>query len=175
MPHLLAPLSGDGAGVPDVVAGSGLRALPPRRPARAVDGSPCRFFRFSRFDPGRPHSVTRYFPRLNMSNVGAAAETFGRYVTLLEAAGYNETRTWPYAYGHFTNGRPVPDRARHLYRRLGAEAERFGDPFDTASSESFFRWSRRQRGGLRRMKRYWWAAHRVTGEVRRALASPPGP
>jgi hypothetical protein len=139
-----------------------------------VDGSPCSFFRFSGFDPERPHAVTRYSPRLDMSNVGDAAEIFGRYVKLLEAAGYHETKTWPYAYGYFTNGRPVPDRARHLYRRLGDEAERFGDPFDTTSSDSFFRWSRRQMGALGRMKRCWWALHRVVRDVRRALASREG-
>jgi len=64
-----------------------------------VDGRPCRFFQFSGFDPDRPHAVTRYSPRLDMSNVGPAAEVFRRYLTLLERAGYHETKGWPYAYG----------------------------------------------------------------------------
>jgi len=138
-----------------------------------VDGSEGSFFRFSGFDPERPSDITRYSSRLTMSNVGAAADIFRRYRTLLEAAGYHETKTWPYAYGYFANGRPVAEQARYLYRRLGDEAARFGDPFDTASSDSFFNWSRRQMGGLGRMKRYWWALHRVVREIRRALASPP--
>jgi len=139
-----------------------------------VDGSPCSFFRFSGFDPERPDAVTRYSPRLTMSNVGEAAGIFGRYVVLLEAAGYHQTKTWPYAYGCFKNGWPVSDRVRHLYRRLGGEAERFGDPLDTASSDSFFRWSRRRMGALGTMKRCWWAVHRVLREVRRAFAPRDG-
>lgn len=134
----------------------------------SVDGAPGLFFRFSGFEPERAQAVTRYSPRLNMSNVGAAAEIFGRYAVMLEAAGYNETKSWPYAYGHFTNGRPISDRARRLYLRLGDEAERFGDPFDTASSDSFFRWSRRRLGTLSRMKRYWWALYRVASKIREA-------
>jgi hypothetical protein len=67
--------------------------------AVTVDGRPCRFFHFSGFDPDEPHAVTRYSPRLDMSNVGPAAEVFRRYRTLLERAGYQETKGWPYAYG----------------------------------------------------------------------------
>lgn len=67
--------------------------------AITVDGQPCRFFHFSGFDPDRPHAVTRYSPRLEMSNVGPAAELFRRYLMLLERAGYHETKGWPYAYG----------------------------------------------------------------------------
>ena len=111
------------------------------------------------------------------------ADTFKNYyepdnlraaMRVLEAAGYHQSKTWPYAYGCFKNGRPVPNRARHLYRRLGGEAERFGDPLDTASSDSFFRWSRRQMGALGTMKRCWWSVHRVLREVRRAFAPRDG-
>jgi hypothetical protein len=139
-----------------------------------VGGSPCSFFRFSGFDPERPYDVTRYSPRLNMSNVGAAAEIFRRYVKLLEGAGYHETKTWPYAYGSFDNGWPVPNRARFLYRRFGSAAERFGDPLETASPDSFFRWAKREMGALGKMKRCWWALHRVVRDVRRALAAGKG-
>ena len=50
-----------------------------------------------RLDPAVP--VTRYSPRLDMSNVGPAAEVFRRYLGLLAKAGYQETKGWPYAYG----------------------------------------------------------------------------
>lgn len=65
-----------------------------------VDGRPARFFHFSGFDPDRPHFVTRYSRRLDMTNVGAAAELFRRYAELLAQAGYHETKAWPYAYDH---------------------------------------------------------------------------
>ena len=67
--------------------------------AITVDGRPCRFFHFSGFDPDRPHAVTRYSPRLDMSNVGPAAEVCRRYLALLAKAGYQETKGWSYAYG----------------------------------------------------------------------------
>ncbi len=121
---------------------------------------PGRFFRFSGFDPERPDAVTRYNDRLNMSNVGGAAEIFRRYVRLLDAAGYHETKGWPYAYGQFANGRPIGERGRYLYRRLGRRADRFGDPFATSSPENFFRWSRRRVGMLWTIKRAWWAVRK---------------
>lgn len=126
-----------------------------------VDGRLGRFFRFSGFDPERPDAVTRYNDRLNMSNVGGAAEIFRRYVRLLEGAGYHETKRWPYAYGQFDNGRPIGERARYLYRRLGSRADSFGDPFSTALPGNFFRWSKRQVGVLWTIKRAWWAIHRT--------------
>ena len=125
-----------------------------------VDGHPGRFFRFSGFDPERPDAVTRYNNRLNMSNVGGAAEIFRRYVRLLDAAGYHETKEWPYAYGQFANGRPIGERGRYLYRRLGRRADRFGDPLATSSPENFFRWSRRRVGMLWTIKRAWWAVRK---------------
>jgi len=113
-----------------------------------ADGQPCRFFHFSGFDPDDGHAVTRYSPRLTLSNVGPAAELFRRYRRLLESAGHGETKAWPYAYGSFDNGIPVPDAARRAYRELGEAAGRFGNPFETASPDSFFHWLRR-RGALR--------------------------
>ena len=120
-----------------------------------VDGHPGRFFRFSGFDPESPDAVTRYNDRLRMSDIGDAAQIFRRYVRLLESAGYDETKTWPYAYDHFHDGRPISGRARRLYRRLGSGAERFGDPFAAAGSDSFQRWSRRELGAFGRARKSW--------------------
>jgi len=63
-----------------------------------VDGRPCLFFHFSGFEPGRSGRVTRYSPRLDMSQLGPAAELFRRYGQMLVAAGYDEAMSWPYAY-----------------------------------------------------------------------------
>ncbi len=82
--------------------------------AVTVDGRPCRFFHFSGFDPDRPHAVTRYSPRLDMSNVGPAAEVFRRYLALLAKAGYQETKGWSYAYGS-----PGASPFRWLHRSRG--------------------------------------------------------
>jgi hypothetical protein len=60
-----------------------------------VDGCLCRLFRFSGFDPEQPDAVTRYSPRLTMTNAGPAAEVYQRYLRLLEQAGFHETKAWP--------------------------------------------------------------------------------
>jgi hypothetical protein len=105
-----------------------------------VDGRPGRFFHFSGFDPDRPDAVTRYSTRLTVSGLGAAAAIFRRYAALLDAAGHASTRAWPYAYGRFDNGAAVTPRMRALYAALGDGAAAFGDPFQTAHSDSFWHW-----------------------------------
>jgi hypothetical protein len=113
-----------------------------------VDGHLGRFFRFSGFDPESPDAVTRYNDRLRMSDIGDAAEVFQRYAALLNSAGYDETRTWAYAYDRFSDGSAISERARRVYRRLGSGVARFGDPFAAGAPESFQRWHRRQLGLL---------------------------
>jgi hypothetical protein len=103
-------------------------------------GRPCRWFHFSGFEPDRQDAVTRYAPGLKMSEIGPAAELFRRYVALLNRAAYQESKAWPFGYSHFDNGTPIPDVARRLYRALGPESDRFGDPFQTARPGSFFDW-----------------------------------
>jgi glycosyltransferase involved in cell wall biosynthesis len=105
-----------------------------------VDGHPARLFRFSGFEPEQPLAITKYYERLTMANVGPAAAVFERYLGLMEAAGYHETKTWPYAYGHFDNGVLVPDVARQIYRDLGDAVAEFGNPLETAAPGSFFNW-----------------------------------
>lgn len=53
-----------------------------------VDGGPCRLFRFSGYDADRPEGATRYFARLTMENLGAAAVVFARYREELLRAGW---------------------------------------------------------------------------------------
>ena len=104
-----------------------------------VNGDRCRLFRFSGYDPERPTVVTRYSPRLTRENLGAAGIVFERFRAALERHGYSETREWPYAYGAFDNGAPVPDVARSLFANLGDSAGRFGDPLRTGPG-SYFEW-----------------------------------
>src|SRR2546421_1451059 len=100
----------------------------------------CRFFHFSGFDPEQPPAVTRYSPRLTMSNVGPAVSLFDRYANLLSAAGYYVSKKWPYAYGSFDNGVAIPKIARQICRDLADSADQFGDPFRAGGPQSFFRW-----------------------------------
>lgn len=105
-----------------------------------VDGEPVRLFRFSGFEPERPWALSRHQPLATLAGGGAAAAILRAYGEALEAAGYRETSRWPYAFGTFDNGVAIPEVARELYRSLGAAAEQFHDPFETAPAHSFFRW-----------------------------------
>jgi hypothetical protein len=151
----------------------------------AVNGGlPCRFVRFSGFDPDQPNRATRYSARLAMDNLGDAAELFRRYFALLAAAGYHETKSLPYAYNNFDNGVPIPHIARQIYRELGSDAERFGDPRRTIGSCSFFNWLNEPDGewtaGLTdhtvagRLTRLWRTIYKWRSDVREAFPDPAG-
>jgi len=99
-----------------------------------------RFFHFSGFEPERPLTVTRYARRVTMESIGPAAALFAQYVDLLRADGYFECRDWPYAFGSFDNGVPIPEVARRLHLEMGDCGDRFGDPFRAAGSLSYFQW-----------------------------------
>lgn len=107
---------------------------------RPANTQSCRFFHFSGFDPEQPPAVTRYSPRLTMGNVGPAVSLFDHYATLLNSAGYQAAKSWPYTYNRFDNGVPIPAFARQLYRDLGNSAERFGDPRRATGTDSYFHW-----------------------------------
>jgi hypothetical protein len=118
--------------------------LPERRvlvqgDAVLVDGEPCRLFRFSGYDPDRPEWITRYSRRLTADNVGPAIAVFDRFRAALHSEGFCQTKAWPYAYGTFDNGVPVPDFARTLYLDM-RDQERFGDPLHAAAPGSYLRW-----------------------------------
>jgi len=132
-----------------------------------VENEVCRFFRFSGFDPDQPQAVTRYSSRLPMAGIGVAATLFARYREMLEEAGYHETKTWPYAYDYFDNGITIPDLARELYRDFGEEAERFGDPFQTAGSDSYFHW-------LEDASNLWRAIYARRPDLQKTFPDPDG-
>jgi hypothetical protein len=99
-----------------------------------------RLFHFSGYDPDRPDVLTHYSDRLSFADVPQAVPLFARYRNAVLAAGWREERDRPYAYGQFDNGVPITPAAREAYRRLGDAAERFGDPFATGASASFYAW-----------------------------------
>jgi len=99
----------------------------------------CRLFHFSGYDPDRAEVMTRYSSRLSLDDVPEARLLFARFRDAVLAAGWREAQRRPYAFGSFDNGVPIANTARALYRDLGDEADRFGDPFSTGAG-SFFRW-----------------------------------
>lgn len=115
-----------------------------------ADGVPCRFFHFSGFEPDRPEQVTRYWPHIAMNEIGEAAEIFRRYCALLQDAGYEESKAWPYQFDHFTDGTPIPGIVRRIYHEMGEEGGRFGDPMQTGPG-SFLEWLNEPSGAVTRV------------------------
>jgi hypothetical protein len=133
--------------------------------------APCRFFHFSGFEPGRG-VVTRYSGRLTMEQIGPAAALFARYADLLRAEGDAECRQWPYSFGSFDNGVPIPDVARRLYQET-EDAGRFGDPFLVSEPNSYFRWLNEPAegppGASGTVTRLWHAVYRSRPDLQGAF------
>jgi hypothetical protein len=137
-----------------------------------VDDEPCRLFRFSGYDPLEPQWITRHSRRLTADTVGAASLVFDRFRSALYGEGFRDTSTWPYAYGAFDNGVPVPDVARDIYLTIG-DRERFGDPFRTDVPGSYVRWLNENVDGPvprpETLSRLWHAVYESRSDLQRAF------
>lgn len=116
-----------------------LDAEAPNREARSND-RPLVFFHFSGIDPGNLRHVSKHQDRFTLADLGGAAELYRRYSDKVLAAGFRDTKPWPYAFAVFTNGVRIPEAARRIYLELGRRRQRFGDPFATEKEDSFFDW-----------------------------------
>lgn len=94
------------------------------------NGVPIRFYHFSGFDPAMPDMVSKHDSRLRLIDVGGAAALLKGYCAALRSAGYESSRSAPYAFGFFTDGSPVPNAARVAYRNSASLQKAAGaDPF----------------------------------------------
>jgi hypothetical protein len=74
-----------------------------------------------------PESLARY----TLSNRRDLRELFAQYQEMLIANGYHQAISWPYTFGYFMSGEPIPPNLRLHYRSLAAERRRFGNPFES--------------------------------------------
>lgn len=105
-----------------------------------VEGRPCRLFRFSGYDVDHPRAATRYFTRLRLDDLGDAARVYDAYREQLEKQGHAECRSWPYGWGRFDDGTPIPDVVREIHRRRELAGEAHARPFSAEHDGSFQRW-----------------------------------
>lgn len=93
------------------------------------NGKPLYFFHFSNYKPEAPSTLSAFQNRVPLANHPDLADLFTRYNARLLRHGYEECRSWPYTHGTYTDGGPITDEDRRIYRSLG---KRFvpGDPFD---------------------------------------------
>ena len=93
-----------------------------------VDGAPLTFFHFSGFDPTNLARLSRHDPRFVGDLPPPLRALLVGYATRLLAQGYSTLSTFPYAYGRFASGSPIPLQARKAFRALSHWE---GDPFAT--------------------------------------------
>jgi glycosyltransferase involved in cell wall biosynthesis/lipopolysaccharide biosynthesis glycosyltransferase len=106
----------------------------------SVNSQPSYFFHFSGLDPDNIKMVSKHQNRFKLGDIGDTKILFKRYRDLMLAAGWQETKGWPYSYDYFDNGVRIPDFARRLYWALGEGSAEFGNPFSTEEPRSFFDW-----------------------------------
>ncbi|MDW8351718.1 MAG: glycosyltransferase [Anaerolineae bacterium] len=107
-------------------------------------GQPVKFFHFSGYSPHAPRRISKRVPefgrRLSIDTLGAGAELFDLYRRLLIQHDFETTSRWPYALGSFTNGVPVPQAARRLWKEACAAGLHWPDPLDSTPPDSFYQW-----------------------------------
>jgi hypothetical protein len=100
---------------------------------RCNDG-PLYFFHFSGYQP-EGNAISCHIPagsaRYSLSNRRDLRKLFAQYQALLIANGYRQAISWPYTFGYFMSGEPIPPGLRIHYRSHPAEWRRFGDPFES--------------------------------------------
>jgi hypothetical protein len=101
------------------------------------NGGPLYFFHFSGYDPRQPDSLVtpKYMPadlcRHRLSERPDIRPLFSEYRDALFREGYEETRSWPYTFGHFKTGEPIPNELRVYYRSSPGAWGVYQNPFES--------------------------------------------
>ena len=116
------------------------RHLQGREEDLRVNGQPLCFFHFSGVELTRLDSISKHQNRLSLRDRPDIRPLFEDYRERQIRAGWQTSKDWPYAFATFDNGETVPAVTRRVYHRFGADAGRFGNPFETESAASFWHW-----------------------------------
>ncbi|GGC63407.1 glycosyltransferase family 4 protein [Undibacterium terreum] len=131
------------------------------------DGRPLRFFHFSGFDPQNPQPFSKHQNRLTLDTIGEARELALEYARRVLGHGLAEFRKRKYAFGSFSDGTPIPNALRVLYREDADVRFQAGeDPFDAGS---YF--VHGEAGSLPTILRGLWLEHQ---HLQRAFPDPLG-
>lgn len=114
----------------------------------------CRLFHFSGFDPEHPDRLTIYQP--DLAGDPSLARLCRDYQARLLEAGLSMTRSTPWPWGRFSNGKKIKAAHRRCHQELQLAGRDFGEPFDARGYLRWFDglggiWHRCQRR-LRRLK-----------------------
>lgn len=112
------------------------RRIEPGPEGPLVNGHPLVFFHFSGFDPRNPQPVSKHQNRFSLEQLSAETQRlFGEYADELIANGLEACKAFPYHYGLFADGTPIPEVARRFYRETpqlwaGIGSDPFSAPRD---------------------------------------------
>ncbi|HEY0553603.1 MAG TPA: glycosyltransferase [Thermoanaerobaculia bacterium] len=107
---------------------------------------PLRFFHFSGYDFRRPDRISKFQNRFTFADRPDVEPLFRLYGERVRQEGQETVQDYPYQYGRFDNGVPVPDVVRLTLRQVDPEGRRWPEPFATGGEDSFFEWLRQPAG-----------------------------
>jgi glycosyltransferase involved in cell wall biosynthesis/lipopolysaccharide biosynthesis glycosyltransferase len=97
------------------------------------NGEPLYFFHFSGYPAPERGAISMYLPngrsRFEFSTRPDVQRIFSHYKNLLLRNEHKRTRSWPYTFGYFKTGEPIPYQLREYYRNHSTKWRRWDDPF----------------------------------------------
>jgi glycosyltransferase involved in cell wall biosynthesis len=138
---------------------------------------PLRFFHFSGFSVERPADVSRHQNRFTLPDVPAATQScFNDYRDRLLKAGHQVTRHWPYHYGKFSDGVPIPDLLRRCLYEYDPDGRYWPDPYILSGLGSFRAWAVTPKADKRLtlLSPYAHTVYRAREDLRKAFPDIPG-
>jgi hypothetical protein len=102
-----------------------------------IDGSPIKFFHFSGFDSGSELAMLRKYGQ----HSPALFELREKYTADLDRAGQSQFGRLPWGYGFFSNGQPIQNEYRSLYRQRSDLMRDFPQPARVEHGrKSYYQW-----------------------------------
>jgi lipopolysaccharide biosynthesis glycosyltransferase len=104
-----------------------------------IEGSPLKFFHFSGYDSGAQKIMLQKYADRN----SPLFRLRNHYQKKLKAAGQKQLGKLPCKYAYYTNGKPIEDWHRIVYRTRKDLMKKFSDPAKVKTNEvCFYRWAR---------------------------------
>ena len=101
------------------------------------NGSPLYFFHFSGLDPENAFRFSRHQNRFTLDDLGEARQLVLDYRDRLLSQGYSSCKAWPYVFGTFENGFPIPDLGRPAHHEVPETIYKIENPFSDEGFRAF--------------------------------------
>jgi hypothetical protein len=96
---------------------------------------PMYFYHFSGYLPERSlisAHIPDHLARYRLSNRKDIRPLFVEYKNLIVGNGHAQASQWPYTFGYFDTGEPIPKNLRLYYREFAAKRRGYEEPFNSA-------------------------------------------